>query len=239
MLPNSSFEDHDGDEVKVEEEHERLQEVRAPNFRAAARAEAKTPERKIAFVDDIDDEDVRFVPASAPVYKPRQRTRLVEAAPAPRQTQYVEVAAVPALAVQPQVEPRLVEVEPAPLPLAEARFVEVEAVPAPVPRRQLEARLVEVEAAPLPLLRSQVETRYVEALPAPPPRLEARFVEVEAPRFKSRKVDLDDDDFRPLLVSRAPPAKPQPLAAVRHSAAAVGRVSARLASRISDSSDEN
>ncbi|XP_063607557.1 uncharacterized protein LOC134782124 [Penaeus indicus] len=234
-----TFEDHDGDEVKVEEEHDRLQEVRAPDFRAAARAEAKTPKRKVAFVDSIDDEDVRFVPASVPVSRPR--SRLVGAAPAPLpkprvQTQYVEVEAVPALAVGPRVEERLVEVEAAPLrPL----------------RPQAEARFVEVEAVPLPLLRPRAETRFVavDAVPAPAPRpqVEARLVEVEAPTFRSRKVDLDDDDFGALLIGAAqpvaasgpPPARPQPLAAARYSSPAFDRVSARLAHRVSDSSDEN
>lgn len=238
----------------MEEEHERLQVVRAPDFRAAARAEAKTPERKLAFVDDIDDEDVRFVPASVPVSRPR--SRLVGAAPAPLQiprvqTQYVEVEAVPALAVGPRVEERLVEVEAAssrPLqPRAEARFVEIEAVPLPLLRPRVETRFVEVDVVPEPAPHPQVEARYVEALPGPQPRLEARLVEVEAPKFRSRKVDLDDDDFGPLLVGAAqpvaasgpPPARPQPLAAARYSAPAFDRVSARLAHRVSDSSDEN
>ncbi|XP_042862693.1 diacylglycerol kinase kappa-like [Penaeus japonicus] len=264
-----TFEDKDGEEVKVEEEHDRLQVVRAPTFRDAAYVQAKTPERELAFLGDIDDEDVRFVPASAPVYKPIQRTRFVEAAPAPRTR--VQTLAVPVPAPQPLVETRFVEAAPAPRTRVQTQYVEVEAVPVPAPQPLVETRFVGVEVAPLPLQRSraearlaevaypvpalqpQVETRYVEALPAPPTaKVETRFVEVEAPKFRSRKVDLDDDDddFRPLLVesarpvavavSRASPApQSQPLAAVRQSVAAIDRIPVRGVQRVSDSSDEN
>ncbi|XP_037794230.1 uncharacterized protein LOC119589719 [Penaeus monodon] len=136
-------------------------------------------------------------------------------------------AAVAAPAPAPAV--RLAPVSVVPPTQARTRFVPVEAAPV----RRMETRFVPTQVQ----LQPQVQTHLVEVAAAPQV---ARYVQVEAPRARYVRLDDDDDDDLPAVFRASHPvaAPVQRLASLRTSMAAVDRVLAVPARRVSYSSDE-